>query len=401
MLQGKKVILGITGGIAAYKVPLLVRLLVKAGADVQVLMTPSAHEFVTPLTLATLSKKPVLSKFTEGSEGIWNNHVDLGIWADLLVIAPATANTISDLVHGKSENILQAVFLSARCPVAVAPAMDLDMYQHPATKQNLELLRQRGTLIIPPGTGELASGLTGEGRMAEPEEIYSFIETTLTHANRLSGKKVLITAGPTYEPIDAVRFIGNFSSGKMGIAIANALSRQGAEVTLVCGPSKERNTDIQVKRIDVTTAAEMFDACVKVFPSSDAAILTAAVADFRPKKISERKIKKEEGGMSEVELEETQDILGSLGKMKKSGQVLAGFALETDNEAANAKAKLERKNLDFIVMNSLRDAGAGFGTDTNKITVFTRDGKTHNFDLKPKNEVAQDIADVLYTFLSQ
>jgi len=401
MLKDKHIIIGITGGIAAYKIPLLVRLLVKAGAEVQVMMTPSAHEFVTPLTLATLSKKPVLTKFTEGTQGIWNNHVDLGLWADLMVIAPATANTISDLVHGKSENILQAVFLSARCPVAVAPAMDLDMYQHPATKENLETLRQRGTLIIPPGTGELASGLTGEGRMAEPEEIYSFIETTLTRANRLSGKKILITAGPTYEPIDAVRFIGNFSTGKMGIAIANTLSRQGAEVTLVCGPSKERNTDAGVNRIDVTTASEMFDACEKAFPSSDAAILTAAVADFRPKKISDRKIKKEEGGMTEVELEETRDILASLGKMKKSGQVLAGFALETDNESANAKSKLERKNLDFIVMNSLRDAGAGFGTDTNKITVFTRDGKTHNFDLKPKNEVARDIADVLFTFLSK
>ncbi len=401
MLQGKKVIVGITGGIAAYKVPLLVRLLVKAGADVQVMMTPSAHEFVTPLTLATLSKKPVLSKFTEGNEGVWNNHVDLGLWADLMVIAPATANTISDLVHGKSENILQAVFLSARCPVAIAPAMDLDMYQHPATKENLETLRQRGTLIIPPGTGELASGLTGEGRMAEPEEIYSFIETTLTHANRLSGKKILVTAGPTYEPIDAVRFIGNFSSGKMGIAIADTLARQGAEVTLVCGPSKERTSDSNVKRIDVTTASEMFEACSKVFPTVDAAIMTAAVADFRPKNVSDRKIKKEEGGMAEVELEETQDILASLGKMKKNGQVLAGFALETDNETANAKSKLDRKNLDFIVMNSLRDAGAGFGTDTNKITVFTRDGKTHNFDLKPKNEVAQDIADVLFTFLNK
>jgi phosphopantothenoylcysteine decarboxylase/phosphopantothenate--cysteine ligase len=401
VLQGKKIIIGITGGIAAYKVPLLVRLLIKAGAEVQVMMTPAAHEFVTPLTLSTLSKKPVLSKFTEGSEGVWNNHVELGLWADLMVIAPATANTISDLVHGKSENILQAVFLSARCPVAVAPAMDLDMYQHPATKANLDTLRQRGTLIIPPGTGELASGLSGEGRMAEPEEIYSFIETTLTKASRLSGKKILITAGPTYEPIDAVRFIGNFSSGKMGIAIADTLAGQGAEVTLVCGPSRERSSGANVKRIDVTTAAQMYEACVAAFPSCDAAIMTAAVADFRPKNVAGRKIKKEEGGLSGVELEETQDILASLGKMKKSGQVLAGFALETDNEASNAKSKLERKQLDFIVMNSLRDQGAGFGTDTNKITVFTREGKTHNFDLKPKNEVAQDIADVLFTFLSK
>jgi phosphopantothenoylcysteine decarboxylase/phosphopantothenate--cysteine ligase len=401
VLSGKKIIIGITGGIAAYKVPLLVRLLIKAGAEVQVVMTPAAHEFVTPLTLATLSKKPVLSTFTEGAEGVWNNHVELGLWADLLLIAPATANTLADLVHGKSENLLHAVFLSARCPVAVAPAMDLDMYRHPATKANLETLRQRGTLIIPPGTGELASGLSGEGRMAEPEEIYSFIETTLTHANRLSGKKVLITAGPTYEPIDAVRFIGNFSTGKMGIALANVLARQGAEVTLVCGPSRERTTDANVRRIDVTTAEQMYEACVKAFPSSDAAILTAAVADFRPKHTANYKIKKEAGGMNAVDLEETKDILAALGQLKKTGQVLAGFALETDNEADNAKAKLGRKNLDFIVMNSLRDAGAGFGTDTNKITVFMRDGKTHNFDLKPKNEVAQDIADVLYSFLQK
>lgn len=399
MLSGKRIIVGITGGIAAYKIPVLVRLLVKAGAEVQVLMTPAAHEFVTPLTLATLSKRNVLTQFTEGKEGHWNNHVDLGMWADLMVIAPATANTISDLVHGKSENLLQAVFLSARCPVAIAPAMDLDMYQHPATKDNLEILHKRGTLVIPPGTGELASGLIGEGRMAEPEEIYSFIGTTLMHANRLSGKKILVTAGPTYEPIDAVRFIGNFSSGKMGIALADTLASQGADVVLVCGPSKERSANHNVKRVDVTTAEEMFSVCSKEFPSSNAAILTAAVADFRPKHVAEHKIKKEAGGMSEVELEETQDILASLGKMKKAGQVLAGFALETDNEAANAKSKLERKNLDFIVMNSLRDPGAGFGGNTNKVTIFTRDGKTHNFDLKPKNEVARDIADVLYSQL--
>lgn len=396
MLQGKKIIIGITGGIAAYKIPLLVRLLVKAGAEVQVVMSPAAREFVTPLTLSTLSKKPVLTNFTEGKQGVWNSHVDLGLWADIMIIAPATANTISDLVHGKSENLLQAVFLSARCPVAVAPAMDLDMYQHPATKTNLELLNKRGTLIVPPGRGELASGLVGEGRMAEPEEIYSFIETTLLHANRLSGKKILVTAGPTYEPIDAVRFIGNFSSGKMGVALADTLASQGADVVLVCGPSKERNSNQNVKRIDVMTAAEMYDVCLQEFSSCQAAVLTAAVADFRPKNIADRKIKKEEGGINELELEETKDILATLGSMKKSGQVLAGFALETDNEVANAKSKLERKNLDFIVLNSLRDSGAGFGGVTNKISIFTRDGKTYNFELKPKNEVARDIVDVLY-----
>ncbi|HTF06359.1 MAG TPA: bifunctional phosphopantothenoylcysteine decarboxylase/phosphopantothenate--cysteine ligase CoaBC, partial [Bacteroidia bacterium] len=347
------------------------------------------------------SKKPVLTHFTEGHEGVWNNHVELGLWADLIVIAPATANTISDLLHGKSENILQAVFLSARCPVAIAPAMDLDMYRHPATQENLDALSRRGTLIIPPGTGELASGLVGEGRMAEPEEIYSFIGTTLLHANRLSGKKVLLTAGPTYEPIDAVRFVGNFSTGKMGIALANTLAQQGAEVTLVCGPTKEKNIDHRVHKIDVVTAKEMFDVCVEKFPGSDAAVLTAAVADFRPKTTAKGKIKKEEGGLSSIELEQTQDILATLGGMKKSGQVLAGFALETDNEAANAQGKLKRKNLDFIVMNSLRDDGAGFGTDTNKITVFSSAGKTHNFELKPKSEVAQDISDILFSYLSE
>lgn len=401
MLKDKKVIIGVTGGIAAYKVPLLVRLLIKAGAEVQVVMTPAAHEFVTPLTLATLSKKPVLTNFSEGNQGVWNSHVDLGMWANLIIIAPATANTISDLLHGKCENLLQAVVLSARCPVAIAPAMDLDMYQHPATQDNLSKLRDRGTLIIPPGSGELASGLSGEGRMAEPEEIFSFAETTLLHGSRLSGKNILITAGPTYEPIDAVRFIGNFSSGRMGIAIANSLAEQGASVTLVCGPTKEKNIDHRIRRIDVMTAKEMYSACIDSFPGSDAAILTAAVADFRPKKTAVNKIKKEQGGMSSVELEETEDILATLGKMKKGNQVLVGFALETDNEASNAQSKLSRKNLDFIVLNSLRDAGAGFGADTNKISVFTSDGKTHNFELKQKREVALDVSDILYTYLKK
>lgn len=401
MLKGKKVIIGVTGGIAAYKIPNLVRLLVKSGVEVQVVMTPAAHEFVTPLTLATLSKKPVYTTFTEGNQGVWNNHVELGLWADLIIVAPATANTISDLLHGKSENLLQAVFLSARCPVAIAPAMDLDMYQHPATQENIDRLRKRGTLIIPPGTGELASGLTGEGRMAEPEEIYSFAETTLLFGQRLSGKKILITAGPTYEPIDAVRFIGNFSTGKMGIALADTLAGQGAEVLLVCGPSRERNADHRVKRVDVTTAEEMYTVCTENFASMDAAILSAAVADFRPKKVSANKIKKEQGGINSVELEETRDILAALGGLKSSTQILGGFALETDNEEANAKSKLEKKNLDFVVLNSLRDTGAGFGIATNKITVFTREGKTYNFELKHKSEVARDIVDVLYTYLKK
>lgn len=401
MLAGKKVIIGITGGIAAYKVPILVRLLMKAGAEVQVVMTHAAHEFVTPLTLATLSKRPILTSFTEGKQGVWNNHVELGMWADLIIISPATANTMSDLLHGKSENLLQAVFLSARCPVAIAPAMDLDMYQHPATQSNIELLRARGTLIIPPGIGELASGLTGEGRMAEPEQIFSFAETTLMHGQRLSGKKILITAGPTYEPIDAVRFIGNFSTGKMGIAIANSLAEQGALVTLICGPSKEAKLDHRVSRVNVVTAEEMSAACKLVFAECDGAILTAAVADFRPKHAATGKIKKEEGGLANLELEETEDILAALGQVKTANQVLAGFALETTNEVENAQGKLKRKNLDFIVLNSLQDKGAGFGGDTNKISIFTREGKTHNFDLKLKSEVARDIVDVLYSYLKK
>ncbi|MFM2016516.1 MAG: hypothetical protein RL007_172 [Bacteroidota bacterium] len=400
-LKGKKVILGITGGIAAYKMPLLVRMLKKAGAEVQVLLTPAAHEFVTPLTLSTLSGNPVLTNFTEGGQGVWNNHVELGMWADVMLIAPATANTISDLAQGNSPNLLLTVFLSARCPVVIAPAMDLDMYRHDSVRYNLETLRKRGTLIIPAESGELASGLSGEGRMAEPETLFAFLETTLLHGSRLTGKKILVTAGPTFEPIDAVRFIGNHSSGKMGFALANVLAEQGADVTLVYGPGSARDLDHRVKRIDVVTAAEMYAACVDCFLQMDAAILSAAVADFKPKNAATNKIKKEQGGISNIELEETRDILAALGKMKTKDQVLVGFALETDNEVSNAKSKLERKNLDFIVMNSLRDAGAGFGTATNRISVFTKDGKTHNFDLKSKREVASDISEILYSYLKK
>jgi len=400
-LKGKKVILGITGGIAAYKMPLLVRMLKKAGAEVQVLLTPAAHEFVTPLTLATLSGNPALTNFTEGGEGVWNNHVELGLWADVMLIAPATANTMAELAHGNSSNLLLTVFLSARCPVIIAPAMDLDMYRHDSVRDNLETLRNRGTLIIPAESGELVSGLSGEGRMAEPETLFAFLETTLLHGSRLTGKKILVTAGPTFEPIDAVRFIGNHSSGKMGFALANVLAEQGADVTLVYGPGSARDLDHRVKRIDVTTADEMYTACTDCFSNMDAAILSAAVADFKPKNAAAHKIKKEQGGISNIELEETQDILAALGKVKSKDQVLVGFALETDNEVSNAKSKLERKNLDFIVMNSLRDAGAGFGTATNRISVFTKAGKTHNFDLKPKREVASDIAEILYSYLKK
>lgn len=401
MLNGKRILLGVTGGIAAYKAAFLVRLLVKAGAEVQVIMTHAAHQFITPLTLATLSKKPALTEFTTGENGEWNNHVDLGMWADLMVIAPASANTLSKLTEGRSDNLLTAVFLSARCPVAVAPAMDLDMYAHKATQANLEKLQQQGIRIIPPGKGELASGLSGEGRLAEPEEILEFIEATFERANRLSGKKILVTAGPTYEAIDPVRFIGNHSSGKMGFALAEALAERGAEIILVAGPVALKTHHPRIERKDVVSAQEMYEACTGIFPSCDVAIMSAAVADYRPKNAAASKIKKESSGVPELVLEETADILAAMGKMKTKQQTLVGFALETDNEAANAKAKLEKKNLDFIVLNSLREKGAGFGTDTNRISILTREGKTLNFELKSKSAVANDIADHLVTVLER
>ena len=399
MLKGKKIILGVTGGIAAYKSAFLVRLLVKAGADVHVIMTTAAHGFITPLTLATLSKNPVLTNFTDGEKGEWNNHVEMGMWADLFVIAPASANTISKMAEGRSDNLLMATFLSARCKVLAAPAMDLDMFSNPATQENLLRLEKHGVKIIPPGKGELASGLSGEGRMAEPEEIVQCIEATFRNENRLSGKKILITAGPTYEAIDPVRFIGNHSSGKMGFALAEALAEMGAEVELISGPVSLNAKNPKIKLTKVISASEMYKAAMEIFPGCEAAILSAAVADFRPKNIAGEKIKKEKGGLQQIELEETEDILASLGKIKKKNQVLAGFALETENEISNAKAKLEKKNLDFIVLNSLNDIGAGFGTDTNKISILTNAGKTINFELKSKANVANDIADYLVNCL--
>lgn len=401
MLSGKKIVLGVTGGIAAYKAAFLVRLLVKAGAEVRVVMTPAAHEFITPLTLATLSKHPVVTEFTEGTQGEWNNHVELGLWGDLFVVAPASANTLAKMAEGRSDNLLMAVYLSARCPVAIAPAMDLDMYAHPQTQANLLRLQQQGVLVIPPGTGELASGLSGEGRMAEPEEIVQFIEATFGLRKRLQGRKILVTAGPTYEAIDPVRFIGNHSTGKMGFALAEALAERGAEVFLVSGPVHLQVKRGNIHRTDVVSAQEMYEACLQLFPQCDAAILSAAVADYRPKNAAGSKIKKEAGGINAIELVETQDVLASLGKMKTKEQVLAGFALETDNEMAHAQSKLERKNLDFIVMNSLREKGAGFATDTNKIAILTRAEKTINFELKTKQAVAADIADHLATYLEQ
>ena len=384
----KKVILGISGSIAAYKSAILTRLLVKKGAAVQVLMTESATAFVAPLTLSTLSKHPILSDVR--SESGWNNHVELGLWADALLIAPATANTLAKMANGLCDNILSAVYLSARCPVFVAPAMDVDMWHHPATQANLERLRAFGVHIIPVGHGELASGLVGDGRMAEPEEIVAYLDHFFQQPQPLRGKKALVTAGPTFEPLDPVRFIGNHSTGKMGIAIAETLARAGAEVTLVLGPTHHRPEQPAVQVVPVGSAQEMYEACAARFAQTDIVVLAAAVADYRPAAYSETKIKKKDEDLN-IALAKTVDIAATLGRQKQPGQLLIGFALETNNEEAHALAKLEKKNLDFIVLNSLRDAGAGFGHDTNKIAILHRDGTKTAFDLKPKTDVARDI----------
>lgn len=399
MLKGKKILLAVCGGIAAYKSAYLIRLLVKAGAEVQVVMSPGAHQFITPLTLSTLSKKPVLTDFSSGNQGEWNNHVKLGMEVDLMVIAPATANTISKMANGTCDNLLMAVYLSARCPVMFAPAMDLDMYQHDTTATNIAKLKSYGNLLIKPGVGELASGLEGEGRMAEPEEIMDEVKSHFLIGNSLKGKKILISAGPTYEAIDPVRFIGNHSSGKMGAWIAEAAAKRGAEVSLVIGPSSVSTEHPKINRIDVTSAEEMYQACVKQYKNVDAAIMTAAVADYKPKDIAKEKIKKKDAALH-IELEPTKDILAELGKQKKKKQVLVGFALETENELANAGKKLKAKNLDMIVLNSLKDKGAGFRHDTNKITIIDRNNKTVNFELKSKREVAEDIMNELVGVLN-
>jgi len=385
-----KIILGISGSIAAYKAASLTRLWVKQGATVQVLMTESAKAFIAPLTLSTLSKRPVFTEVV--SESGWNNHVELGLWADAMVIAPASANTLAKLANGLCDNILSAVYLSARCPVFVAPAMDVDMWHHPATQSNIRRLIEHGVKIIPVGHGELASGLVGDGRMAEPEEILEFIRINTQQVSRLPGKKALVTAGPTFEPLDPVRFLGNHSTGKMGIAIAEALAEQGAEVTLVLGPTDLRPALSAIRVVSVTTANEMYNACESVFSESDIVVLAAAVADYKPKVFSETKIKKTAGEMS-LELEKTIDIAATLGKRKKPGQTLVGFALETNDETNHALQKLEKKNFDFIVLNSMRDAGAGFGYDTNRITILRRDGTQSVFPLKSKTAVAQDIVE--------
>lgn len=391
MLHSKRIILGVTGSIAAYKSALLVRLLVKAGAEVQVVMTEAAKDFITPLTLGTLSKKPVLSAFVGNpAEGVWNNHVDLGLWADAVVIAPASAHTLARCANGFCDDLLSAVYLSAKCPVFFAPAMDLDMYRHPAMIDNLRRLESFGNHIIRAEHGELASGLVGEGRLAEPETIVSRLDSFFGQRSAFKGKKVLITAGPTQEPIDPVRYISNHSTGKMGYAIARAFARAGAEVTLVSGPTALSLPHPAVRRVLVRSAQEMYAASAEAFPTTDLMILNAAVADYTPARPADQKIKKNESAFS-LELTKTTDIAATLGAQKRADQLMMGFALETNNEHENALGKLHRKNLDWIVLNSLRDSGAGFGHDTNKITVMDRAGQVRSFDLKTKEEVADDL----------
>ena len=398
MLKGKKIVLGVTGSISAYKAAFLVRLLVKMGAEVQVIMTPAAKEFISPLTLGTLAKSPVLSEFTKGSQGEWNNHVDLGLWADILIIAPASANTLAKCANGICDNLLIATYLSAKCPVVFAPAMDLDMYKHGSTMNNLKLLKSFGNLIIEAESGELASGLNGQGSLAEPENIIDFLESLVAVEPAFEGKKILITAGPTQEALDPVRFISNHSSGKMGYAIARAFRNAGANVCVVSGPV---NIDApnQVEMTYVKSAAEMYEATKAQFEEADVVIFVAAVADYSAKEISDIKIKKKSDNMS-IELQRTPDIAGSLALLKKEHQITVGFALETNDALANASKKLAKKNFDFIVLNSLQDKGAGFRYDTNKIKVVYASGELKSFELKSKNDVALDIMKEVKTLLT-
>lgn len=391
MLQGKKIVLGITGSIAAYKAAYLIRGLVKKGAEVQVVITPAGKEFITPITLSALTSKPVISEFFSNRDGTWNSHVDLGLWADAMVIAPATASTIGKMANGIADNMLITTYLSMKAPVFVAPAMDLDMFAHPATQRNLDTLRAYGNHIIEPGEGELASHLVGKGRMEEPDKIIRVLEEFFASTGTLAGKKIMITAGPTYEKIDPVRFIGNYSSGKMGFAIAEACAAQGAEVTLIAGPVSLATRQPNIRRIDVESAGEMYQAAMTVFPETDAAILCAAVADYRPARQATEKIKRESEEDIRLQLIPNKDIAASLGAVKQSGQVLVGFALETHNAQTYAAEKLKKKNLDFIVLNSLEDAGAGFRCDTNKITILDNAGGVLAYPLKSKQAVAEDI----------
>ena len=392
MLKGKHIILGVTGSIAAYKAATLTRLLVKEGANVKVVMTPLAKEFITPLTMATLSKSPIMVDFYNPENGDWNSHVDLGLWADLYLIAPASANTIGKMAGGIADNLLLTTYLSAKCPVMVAPAMDLDMYKHPATQRNLKVLQSFGNIIIEPESGELASGLIGKGRMEEPERIVAFIADYFARQEDFKGKKVVVTAGPTYEKIDPVRFIGNYSSGKMGLAIAEEFAGRGAEVVLVCGPVNLKTSHPAIRRVDVESAAQMYEVTSKEFVNSDVAVLSAAVADFTPKEKADHKIKRGKDDLL-LELLPTKDIAAELGRIKTASQLLVGFALETNDEEGNALSKMQRKNLDMIVLNSLNDKGAGFSVDTNKVTILDKAGNKTVYELKTKVEVAKDIVD--------
>lgn len=398
MLKGKHIILGVTGSIAAYKSAYLIRGLIKRGAEVQVVITPAGKEFITPLTLATLSRHPVISEFFSNRDGTWNSHVDLGLWADAMLIAPATASTIGKMANGIADNMLVTTYLSCKAPVFIAPAMDLDMFAHPSTQANLSRLRSFGNRVIEPTSGELASQLVGKGRMEEPERIIQVLEDFFNVRQDLVGKKIVITAGPTYEKIDPVRFIGNYSSGKMGFALAEACAERGAEVTLVAGPVALASHHPAIQRVDVESADEMYAVTTKAFPESDAAILCAAVSDYRPATRQERKIKREQEDKLQLQLIANRDIAAALGQMKRKGQVLVGFALETEDGISNATHKLERKNLDFIVLNSLSDPGAGFRVDTNKISILSRDGHHADYALKPKTEVAEDIVNKLVEY---
>ncbi|CDA75275.1 phosphopantothenoylcysteine decarboxylase/phosphopantothenate--cysteine ligase [Bacteroides sp. CAG:530] len=397
MMKGKKIVLGITGSIAAYKAAVLTRLLIKKGAEVQIVITPAGKEFITPITLSALTSKPVISEFFSQRDGTWHSHVDLGLWADAMLIAPATASTIGKMAHGIADNMLITTYLSMKAPVFVAPAMDLDMFAHPATQHNLDILRSYGNHIIEPTAGELASHLVGKGRMEEPENIVAALEDFFQKNSSMAGKKILITAGPTYEKIDPVRFIGNYSSGKMGYALAEECAARGAEVTLVSGPVNLSVNHPNINRIDVESAEQMYNACMSHYPTSDAGILCAAVADFTPECVADKKIKREKDDLT-LNLRPTHDIAAALGKIKTDSQRLVGFALETNDETAHAQDKLKRKNFDFIVLNSLNDKGAGFRCDTNKITIIDS-GKAEEYPLKTKKEVAADIIDKLDSIL--
>lgn len=397
MMKGKKIVLGITGSIAAYKAAVLTRLLIKKGAEVQIVITPAGKEFITPITLSALTSKPVISEFFSQRDGTWHSHVDLGLWADAMLIAPATASTIGKMAHGIADNMLITTYLSMKAPVFVAPAMDLDMFAHPATQHNLDILRSYGNHIIEPTAGELASHLVGKGRMEEPENIVAALESFFQKNSSMAGKKILITAGPTYEKIDPVRFIGNYSSGKMGYALAEECAARGAEVTLVSGPVNLSVNHPNINRIDVESAEQMYNACMSHYPTSDAGILCAAVADFTPECVADKKIKREKDDLT-LNLKPTHDIAAALGKIKTDSQRLIGFALETNDETAHAQDKLKRKNFDFIVLNSLNDKGAGFRCDTNKITIIDS-SKAEEYPLKTKKEVAADIIDKLDSIL--